>query len=157
MRKNGLTFAVRVLICDIQQEWKIVDEDIKAQALANAKRLMTIQGVAEQTATAAMAFAEDSKGYLNGRHFSANLGLVPKEHTSGGKQQFGGITKRGNRYLHTMLIQGAWGMLSNADKNDDRLSCWARKIIESRGKHKVVADIANKLARIIWSVLYHQR
>jgi transposase len=164
--ENGLSFAARILVRDIQQEWQSLDEDIdkldkhiKAQASTNAsaKRLMTIRGVAEKTATAVVAFAGEGKAYKNGRHFSANLGLVPKEHSSGGKQQFGGITKRGNRYLRSLLIQGAWSVLRNADKNDDRLSCWARKIVERRGKHKAVVAIANKLARIIWSVLYHQR
>lgn len=164
--ENGLTPTARALIHDMQQEWKILDEAIdnldkviKAQAVATpgAKRLMTIRGVAEKTATAVVAFAGDGKAYKNGRHFSANLGLVPREHSSGGKQQLGGITKRGNRYLRAMLIQGAWSVLRNADKNDDRLSCWARKIVERRGKHKAVVAIANKMARIIWSVLYHQR
>ncbi|KXI30958.1 IS110 family RNA-guided transposase [Paraglaciecola hydrolytica] len=164
--ENGLTWSARELIRDIQQEWKLLDDVIdsldkqiktQAQANPNAKRLMTIRGVAEKTATTVIAFAGDGKAYKNGRHFSANLRLVPKEHSSGGKQQLGGITKRGNPYLRNMLIQGAWSVLRNADKNNDRLSCWARKIVERRGKHKAVVAIANKLARIIWSVLYHQR
>lgn len=163
---NGLTSAARALICDIQQEWASLDAVIdrldkhiktQAQTNPNAKRLMTIRGVGEKTATTALAFAGDGKAYKNGRHFSANLGLVPKEHSSGGKQKLAGITKRGNAYLRNMLIQGAWSVLRNADNNNDRLSSWARKVTERRGKHKAVVAIANKLARIIWSVLYHQQ
>lgn len=163
--ENGLTIPIRLLIEDIQQEWKVLDEvidkldkQLKSEALANpnTKRLMTIRGVAEKTATAVVAFAGKGQAYKNGRHFSANLGLVPKEHSSGGKQQLGGITKRGNRYLRRLLIQGAWTVIRLMDKNDERLSRWARTIVARRGKHKGVIAVANKMARIIWSVLYHQ-
>lgn len=163
--ENGLTIPIRLLIEDIQQEWKVLDEvidkldkQLKSEALAHpdTKRLMTIRGVAEKTATAVVAFAGKGQAYKNGRHFSANLGLVPKEHSSGGKQQLGGITKRGNRYLRRLLIQGAWTVIRLMDKNDERLSRWARTIVARRGKHKGVIAVANKMARIIWSVLYHQ-
>ncbi|MCS6232249.1 recombinase family protein [Shewanella baltica] len=92
----------------------------------------------------------------NGRHFSANLGLVPKEFSSGGKQKLGGITKRGNSYLRRQLIQGAWSVIRYATNNDDRLSVWARNIIERRGKQKAAVAVANKLARIIWAMLYYK-
>lgn len=163
--ENGLTIPIRLLIQDIQREWKILDETIdtldkqlKTEALVNpdTKRLMTIRGVAEKTATAVVAFAGKGQAYKNGRHFSANLGLVPKEHSSGGKQQLGGITKRGNRYLRRLLIQGAWTIVRLMDKNDERISRWARNIVTRRGKQKAVIAVANKLARIVWSVLYHQ-
>jgi transposase len=163
--ENGLTIPIRLLIEDIQQEWKVLDEvidtldkQLKSEALANpdTTRLMTIRGVAEKTATAVIAFAGKGQAYKNGRHFSANLGLVPKEHSSGGKQQLGGITKRGNRYIRRLLIQGAWTVVRLMDKNDERLSRWARTIVARRGKHKAVIAVANKMARIMWSVLYHQ-
>ena len=117
---------------------------------------MKMRGVAEKISTATIAHAGNGHGYKNGRHFSANLGLVPKEHSSGGKQKLGGITKRGNRYLRRLLIQGAWSVVRNADKNDDRMSRWARQLVERRGKHKAVVAVANKMARIMWSMLYHQ-
>ena len=162
---NGLTESARVLIRDIQNEWQHLDEDIerldrkiKQQAKSNAhtRRLMTITGVAEQTATAMYAFAGDGKGYKNGRHFAANIGLVPKEHSSGGVQKLGGITKRGNRYLRRLLVQGAWSVLRNIKGKTDRLSRWAQALVERRGKHKAVVAIANKMARIIWSMLFHR-
>ena len=93
---NGLTILIRHLIQGIQQGWKVLDvvidkldKKIKSEALANldTKRLMTVKGVAEKTATAVVAFSGKGQAYKNGRHFSANLGLVPKEHSSGGKQQ----------------------------------------------------------------------
>lgn len=162
---NRLTSSSRELIQQIMMEWRelnkridMLDQKIKSQAKSdsNAVRLMEIKGVAEKTATAVIAHAGNGAGYKNGRHFSANLGLVPKEHSSGGKQSFGGITKRGNRYIRTLLIQGAWSVLRNAKNSDDRLSKWAVKVEARRGKHKAVVAIANKVARIMWSMLYHQ-
>jgi transposase len=116
---------------------------------------MTVRGVAEKTATALVAFAGKGQGYINGRHFSANLGLVPKEHSSGGKQQLGGISKRENGYLRRLLIQGAWAVIRHMENNDKRISRWARTIVARRGKHKAFIAVADNMARIIWSVLYY--
>ena len=135
-----------------------LDRQIRQQARGSepAARLLQIHGVAEVTATAAIAYAGNGAGYHNGRHFAANLGLVPREHSSGGKQRFGQVSKRGNAYLRHCLIQGAWSVIRYADNHDDRLSLWARGVIKRRGKHKAAVAVANKLARIIWSMLYHQ-
>jgi len=162
---NGLTPSSRALYQAMYDDWRQMNESIdriekvlKGQAKADeaAQRLMQMKGVAEKIATATIAHAGNGHGYRSGRHFSANLGLVPKEHSSGGKQKLGGITKRGNRYLRRLLIQGAWSVVRNADKNDDRMSRWARQLVERRGKHKAVVAVANKMARIMWSMLYHQ-
>lgn len=162
---NCLTFSARELIQQIMCEWKEIDKRIKvldtkiclqAKNDENAVRLMKVKGVAEKTATAIIAHAGNGAAYKNGRHFSANLGLVPKEHSSGGKQSFGGITKRGNKYIRRLLIQGAWSVLRNAENSNDRLSIWALKLQQRRGKQKTVVAIANKVARILWSLLYHR-
>lgn len=162
---NGLTPAARELFsiswtqcCHLNEMIKRFDKNIRIQAKASepAQRLMKVKGVAEKTATAAIAHAGNGSAYKNGRHFSANLGLVPKEHSSGGKQKLGRITKRGNNYLRRLLIQGAWSVIRYVDRSHDRLSRWAKQLIERRGKHKAVIAVANKLARIIWSMLYHQ-
>jgi transposase len=163
--ENSLTPSARNMFQQIQSEWcelndaiKQLDKEIKQQAEMNsaATRLLKIKGVAEKTATAAVAHAGDGSVYKNGRHFSANLGLVPKEHSSGGKQNIKGITKRGNQYLRRLFIQGAWSVIRHADMSNDRLSVWAKKLIERRGKQKAVIAVANKMARITWSMLYHQ-
>ncbi len=163
--ENGLTPSSRALYQELYEQWRQINETIsridkrlKLQARADeaAQRLMQIKGVAEKISTATIAHAGNGHGYKNGRHFSANLGLVPKEHSSGGKQRLGGITKRGNQYLRRLLIQGAWSVVRNADKSDDRMSRWATQLIERRGKHKAVVAVANKMARIMWSMLYHQ-
>ena len=163
--ENGLTESARNIFQRMYDEWQVLnqlikqlDKDIRQQAKTNeaSLRLLQIRGVGEKTATAAVAHAGNGSVYKNGRHFSANLGLVPKEHSSGGKQKLGGITKRGNEYLRRLLIQGAWSVIRHIDKSNDRISCWARKLIERRGKHKAAIAVANKMARIIWSMLYHQ-
>ena len=161
---NALTPSARSLLSQLQQEWAELEKAIvqlqkqireHSRSDAAAVRLIQVRGVGERIATAAVAFAGNGQGYRNGRHFSANLGLVPKEHSSGGKQQLGHITKRGNRYLRRLLIQGAWSVVRYAARSHDRLSRWAAKLIERRGKHKAAVAVANKLARIIWSMLYH--
>jgi len=162
---NGLTVRARAYLHSQYQEWRLLDQaiakldgDIKQQARGSeaVQRLMSIKGVGQMIATTAVAMIGDGHAYQNGRHCSANLGLVPREHSSGGKQRLGGITKRGNKYLRRLLIQGAWSVLRYADRSEDRLSRWARQLVERRGKHKAAVAVANKLARIIWSMLYHQ-
>ncbi|MCL1092113.1 IS110 family transposase, partial [Shewanella profunda] len=162
---NSLTTIARRYIRELLDELyainvsiKSLEKDIRIQARnhPDTKRLTAIRGVAEIIATAAVSFAGDGSSYQNGRHFSANLGLVPKEFSSGGKQKLGGITKRGNNYLRRQLIQGAWSVIRYATNNDDRLSVWARNIIERRGKQKAAVAVANKLARIIWAMLYYK-
>jgi len=163
--ENGLTSPARNLFQKVLEEWQHInelvrqyDKNIKQQAQSNedAQRLMAIRGVAETIATAAIAHAGNGSAYKNGRHFSANLGLVPKEHSSGGHQKLSRITKRGNRYLRRLLIQGSWSVIRYAHTSDDRLSRWAKQVMDRRGKHKAVIAVANKLARIIWSMLYHK-
>lgn len=163
--ENGLTPSSRALFQQLLEQWRQANEAIKqlekglrGTALTDddAQRLMKMKGVAVKISTATIAHAGNGHGYKSGRHFSANLGLVPKEHSSGGQQKLGGITKRGNQYLRRLLIQGAWSVVRNVDKNDDRLSRWARQLVERRGKHKAVVAVANKMARIMWSMLYHQ-
>ena len=161
---NGLSGPARLLLRTLYEEWQCanqtlatLDRAIKQQAIEDpvAKRLTEVKGIAVQTASALIAYAGNGSAYGNGRQFSANLGLVPREHSSGGKQQLGGITKRGNSYLRRLLIQGAWSVLRYADRSQDRLSRWARQVLARRGKHKAVVAIANKLARIAWSMIYH--
>jgi transposase len=163
---NGLTGVMREQLRGLLAEWQAHDAAIAQQdksiressrACAGSRRLLGIKGVGEITATALVAYAGNGTGYRNGRHFSASLGLVPSEHSSGGKQRLGSITRRGNVYLRHCLIQGAWSILRYADKSSDRLSVWARKVVARRGKHKAAVAVANKLARIAWTLLYHQR
>jgi transposase len=154
---NGLTEQARYHLHSQLEEWRQHDEAIKAlentidQQVKRSElgqRLVKIKGVGRKIASAAEAFIGRGQQYHNGRHFTANLGLVPKEHSSGGKQKLGAITRRGNTYLRRLLVQGAWSVIRYADKGEDRLSCWARQLIARRGKHKAAIAVANKLARL---------
>lgn len=164
--ENGLTMVARQHLQSLLEEWRGMDERIAeldrsirqtARSLKTTRRLTEIHGVGDMIATAAVAKLGRGDQFRNGRQFSACLGLVPREHSSGGKQKLGGITKRGNAYLRKLLVQGAWSVIRYADSNQDRLSRWARDVVERRGKHKAAIAVANKLARIIWAMVRYER
>lgn len=163
--ENELTETARYYLNRQLLEWRELDLAIaeldktiahQVKHSEQAKRLTQIKGVGNKISSALVAFIGNGSGYRNGRHFAANLGLVPKEHSSGGKQRLGRITKRGNAYLRWLLVQGAWSVIRYADRSDDRLSRWVKQLIERRGKHKAAIAVANKLARISWAMSYHQ-
>ena len=159
---NGLTYHARCYAQQMLEEWieldrriKMFDQDIREQCRLSepASRLIEVKGIGKTIATAAVAFAGDAKHYSNSRQFAANLGVVPREHSSGGKQKLGGITKRGNSYLRRLLIQGAWSVIRHINSGEDRLTRWARNLVERVGKQKTAIALANKMARIIWALL----
>ncbi len=162
---NALTDAARQWLHALLLEWQSQDEGVaelereltrQVRAQPAMQRLTTIHGIGDRSASAVFAYLGDGKAYRNGRQFAASLGLVPKEYSSGGKQRLGGITKRGNRYLRYLLIQCGWSVIRYSNSREDRLSRWARELIQRRGKHKAVVAVANKLARILWAVSYRQ-
>ena len=120
-------------------------------------RVAALPGIGPLTATALVAAVNDGKQFQNGRQMAANLGLTPREHSSGGKQRLLGITKRGNTYLRTLLIHGARTVLRHATGKTDRLSRWALAIQARRGANVAAVALANKLARIAWAVLARDR
>jgi len=163
--ENELTIPARQYLHEMLNEWRDLDEGIgrmersirtAARELPAARRLMEVRGVGEMIAIAALAKLGRGDQFKNGRQFSACLGLVPKEHSSGGVQKLGGISKRGDDYLRRMLIQGAWAVLTYAEGRQDRLSKWALQVKERRGKHKAAIAVANKLSRIIWAMVRHE-
>jgi len=117
------------------------------------QRIGQIEGVGLITATALVAAIGDKSCFKNGRQFAAWLGLVPKQHSSGGKARLLGISKRGDRYLRTLLIHGARAVLGKAAGKTDARSQWIGRMRERRHPNVVAVAIANKNARIIWSLL----
>jgi len=87
------------------------------------------------------------------RHFAAWLGLVPRQHSTGGKTQLGRITKAGNRQIRTLLVLGATSMLNHAHKWNSAAGQWLRKLVERRPTRLATVVVANKMARIIWALL----
>ena len=117
------------------------------------RRLQTIPGFGPLVASVFHASVGDGQAYRRGRDVSAALGLVPRQHSSGGKQVLLGISKRGDRYLRSLLVHGARAVLRQAPRKDDRLSRWVVKVKAERGANKAAVALANKLARIGWAVL----
>ncbi len=89
----------------------------------------------------------------SGRHFSAWLGLTPKERSSGQMRHLGGITKRGNSYLRKLFVHGARAAVRVAQRKTDVRSRWINALVERRGHNKAVVALANKNARIVWALL----
>lgn len=117
------------------------------------QRLQTIQGVGPLTASAIVATVGNARLFKNGRQFASWIGLTPREHSTGGKQRLGRISKRGNAYLRTLLVHGARSELMHTARRDDHKSRWAEQLKASRGWNKAAVALANKHARIIWAML----
>ena len=108
------------------------------------------------TASAAVATVGDFKQFKNGAQFGAWIGLVPRQRSSGGKNNLGGITKRGDTYLRTLLIQGAKSAVMTEHRRSDKISSWVVALCERSGWQKAVVALANKNARILWAVMTRQ-
>ncbi|ABM25460.1 Transposase IS116/IS110/IS902 family [Shewanella putrefaciens] len=141
-------------VIDIEKRLKSCDTQVLNETQNNVicQRLQTIPGVGPVTATAIYAAVGDGKDFNNGRHFSAWCGLVPKQHSSGGKDNLLGISKRGNAYLRTLFIHGARAVLRHSGSKSDKLSCWAIQLAERRGFNRACVAVANKLARMSWVI-----
>ena len=131
------------------------DGEIQAQAklCEPARRLMQIRGIGPTTALAIVATVGSAREFKNGRQFAAWLGLVPGQHSTGGKSRLGHISKRGDAYLRNLLVQGARSVLHTANAHQDRLSRWALELQQRRGYYRTLVAIANKNARIAWALL----
>jgi transposase len=100
-----------------------------------------------------MAAVGEAEDFAHGRDLSAWLGLVPRQMTTGGKPRLGGITKRGNVYLRTLLIHGARAALPSLSRSDTPLGAWLRDLMARVHVNVAVVALAAKLARIAWAVL----
>jgi len=151
--------AVDDLLAHLRQlNERIASYDVEFKHLANqddaAKRIMTIPGVGPITALGMVATLGNARDFKNGRQLAAWLGLTPKQHSSGGKMRLGGVTKRGDDYLRTLLVQGARAAMQHASRAEPtRLSRWASNLVERRGYHKANIALAAKNARIAWALL----
>ena len=121
------------------------------------KRIGEIDGVGPLTATAIVAAVGDASEFKNGRHLAAWLGLVPRQYSSGGKSKLYGISKRGDKYLRTLLIHGARAVLRYVAGKTDAQSKWLQQLIERRGYNRAAVAVANKNARVIQALLSSDR
>lgn len=155
---HGLSGSAHHSMMELKEQWddketRIATYDQRLQQAAKedvrARRLLEIPGVGKLTATAVIAAVSDARYFKMGRDFATNLGIIPREHSSGGKQRLYGITKRGDSYLRTLLIHGARSALHTAGKKSDRLLNWAFKIAERRGVKVAAVALANKCKRLL--------
>jgi len=160
--ENGLTIFLKQLLaelytefCDLDLRIANCDKCIKNifKASESARRLHTIPGVGILSATALVAAIGDVSVFKNGRQMAAWLGLVPRQHSSGGKQKLLGISKRGDRYLRTLLIHGGRSVVLRAKNQTDLRSQWINKKEKDIGKNKAAVAVANKNARVAWKLL----
>ncbi|GGI34474.1 hypothetical protein GCM10010987_79560 [Bradyrhizobium guangdongense] len=117
------------------------------------RRLMTIPGIGALGATAVLAAIGDGLQFRKARDLAAWLGLVPRQYSSGGKQTLLGVSKRGNRYLRKLLVQGARSCFRHLDRTRDRLGSWLDGLQARMHPNKAVVALAAKMARIVWVVL----
>lgn len=163
--ENGLPGAMRHLIERLTDNLKEMDRqvnELEAQIQwwhrdnAASRKLAEIPGLGPITASAIVATIGDAREFKNGRQLAAWLGLVPRQHSSGGRQNLLGISKRGDTYLRTLLIHGARAVIRFAESKAEPDS-WLRKLMERRNKNVAAVALANKNARIVWALLAKDR
>ena len=159
---NELPGVARLALQRAQLQWVELDchiawcdERIAAHVRNDEQAQAALQlcGVGPVTASALAASVGDFRQFKTAAQFGAWLGLVPSQNSSGGKASLGGITKRGDEYLRTLLVQGAKSAVMTAHKRSDRISQWLVQLTARVGWQKAVVALANKNARILWAVL----
>jgi transposase len=159
---NELTPVSREVFADLYEHLLTVDEQIKVydqkirilvKNTDACQRLLDVPGIGPIVATALVMALGDAQVFKNGRHMAAYLGLVPRQHSSGGKDRLLGISKRGDRYVRSLLIHGARAMAFRVKNNPAHENQWLYKLIQRRGMNKAVVAFANKIARQAWVIL----
>jgi transposase len=146
--------ALRYLVVQLREtQAKLVEIDADLARVAHSvdacRRLMTIPGVGVITATALVSATRDPADFKSGRHFAAWLGLVPRQHSTGGVDKLGGISKRGDGYLRRLLVHGGRSVMRWRGKR----WTWLARLRERRPANVAVVALANKTARIVWALL----
>lgn len=158
-RLRRLLERLRIQLAMLDEQMTACDNQIAQQARTSvaARRIQEIAGVGPLTADAIISTVGDAREFRNGRQFAAWQGLTPRQYSSGGKTRLGRITRRGDAYLRTLLIQGARSTLQAAMKRAPdtltRIQQWMLALVARVGYHKTPVAIANKHARMIWAIL----
>jgi transposase len=157
--------AFRVLVQRLLDHLKDLDrqvEELETQIQAwhrasdLSSKLAQVPGIGPITASALVASIGDAKNFESGRQLAAWLGLVPKQHSSGGKSTLLGMRKRGDCYLRTLLIHGARSVIYREGRKAG-LCSWVNVVVQRRNKNVAAVALANKNARIVWALLAHDR
>jgi transposase len=162
--ENGIPDLGRTVLANLLDQFRdldarivVYDRQIRELAAASepARRLMRIEAIGPQTATALIATIGDPHAFKSGRNFAASLGITPRQYSSGGIRRLGAITRRGDSYLRTLLVHGARAYLRVVDRKTDAKSAWARRLKERRHVNIAAVALAAKHARIAWALLAH--
>ena len=160
--ENGLTMMAREWLQALAAELQALDQRIQETTTQiqrefasheACRRLAQLEGVGPLIATALVADVGEATTFKTGREFAAWLGLVPWQHSTGGKPLLLGISKRGDRYLRKLLIHGARAVVRTVEGKQDGRSRWLQGLIVRQGKHRAGVAQANKTARIAWVVV----
>jgi len=166
-RKDEISPRMSDILVGLYEDWLWLDgrsesitREIEKVSLteSNCECLMSVPGVGPMISTATVAAIGTGEAFDRGRDFGAWLGLVPRQYSTGGKALLGPISKRGNRYLRTLFVQAAQVILMRPH-NWEKFSFgpWLKRASERMHKNKLAVALANKLARITWSLLRHER
>lgn len=160
--ENGLTPKMREILFELNEELNDIESRIQrflqkihqhSDQDDRVKRVMEIEGLGPISASAIVTAVGNAKQFKNGRDMAAWIGLVPTQHSSGGKEKLGGISKRGDKFLRTLLIHGARSVIRFSETKTDKRNAWVNQLIARRNKNVATVALANKNARIIWSIL----
>lgn len=137
-------------VTEIEKELtaQLADDDL-------GQRLMTVPGIGPITASVLASEVGDGKQYRCSRDFAAALGLVPRQHSTGGRSNLLGISKRGDKNLRRLLVQCARSYMQRLEHHTGQLACWVRAMLMRRHSNVAACALANKLARIVWAIAAH--
>ncbi len=164
--ENGLPGAFRQLLMRLHEHLKELDKQVREleeeielwhRDSVASQKLAQLPGIGPITASALVASIGNAQNIKNGRQLAAWLGLVPRQHSSGGKQTLLGISKRGDSYLRTLLIHGARSVLRVAERKEQFTGSWLAGVMARRNPNVAAVAQANKTARIVWALLAHDR
>jgi len=164
---DDLPGSFKTLIERLTEHLKLLDRQVEevhrqiiawGQSCALSQKLQKVPGVGPVTATALVATVGDARSFKNGRQMAAWLGLVPAQHSSGGKPKLLGISKRGDKYLRTLLVHGARSVILAAKlRRSRRENPWLAGLLERRHCNIATVALANKNARVLWALMAHGR
>ena len=142
-------------ILDLQTRLREIERELLAWHRSSdiAKRLATIPGVGTICATAFAASVTDPHQFRSGRQFAAWLGLTPLQHSSGGKERLGRISKMGDKYLRRLLVVGMTSLVRRAKYKPEAVDRWLAALLTRKPARVVTVALANKAARVIWAIM----
>ena len=151
--KDTLAHLGRI-IAQLDAQLAEFDQRLAQQHKANpvSQRLVAVPGVGPVTALT-VATTVDPGQFESARHFAAWLGLTPREHSTGGRQRLGGISRAGNERLRQLLVVGAMAVIRHARSGSKTASPWLLALLERRPRKLAAVALANKMARILWAMM----